>query len=526
MPLPEGGGVWPPENLDEVTAQLRVWSAWYAGDLDTISGIYGGDLAGDPARPQGGVFNPSRDDWRGKVGRTLARWFWGTRTPAAERRAKLHLPMARDLATASADILFGEPPTFAVDDRTTQARLDLLAGSHLRATLSESAELAGGMGGIYLRICWDTTIRERPWISPVHADGAIPEWRWDALVAVTFWREIAVDGNTVWRHLERHEPGHILHGVYEGGVNELGRPVDLAAFPETRGLRPDVETRTQRLTAAYVPNMRPAPGWRHVPAAVNLGRADFDGTEQLMDALDETYTSLMRDIRIGKGRLHVPATYLESLGPGKGAVFEDRELYAPLTAIGANKLDAGLQIEATQFAIRVDEHLRAATDLMTRIAQSSGYSAQTFGLQGDGGMQTATEVDAKKDRTLGTRAKKVNYWSPELAELTLTLQLIDRAINTGQTYTPELPDVDMGDGVTESPRQVAETVELLARAEAASIETRVRMVHPDWDDLRVRQEVEGIRQDSGMFDAGDALTGDLRRGTPQPVPGAPPAAEE
>ncbi|MFD0852717.1 hypothetical protein ACFQ07_10805, partial [Actinomadura adrarensis] len=206
----------------------------------------------------------------------------------------------------------------------------------------------------------------------------------------------------------------------------------------------------------------------HEPAGANLGRADFDGAEGLMDALDETYSSLMRDIRIGKGRLHIPAPYLESLGPGKGALWEDRELYVPVSAIGANKLDSGLQIEATQFEIRVDEHLRTAADLMQRITQTSGYSAQTFGLQGDGGLQTATEVDAKKDRTAATRAKKVNYYAPELADLTLTLQLVDRAkFPREATYTPERPDVDFGDGVTESPRQVAETVELLGRAQAA-----------------------------------------------------------
>ncbi|MBA9003745.1 phage portal protein [Thermomonospora cellulosilytica] len=513
MPLPAGNEVWPPPALDPVTTQLAVWSAWYSSDLDAISALYGGPTAGDPARGNASAQNAARDSWRLRIGRTIARWFWGTPTPATEKRTKLHLPIARDIASTSADLLFGEPPTFTVEATETQARLDELTGSHLCATLTEAAELCAGMGGIYLRICWDKTLRDRPWISAVHADGAIPEWRWDALVGVTFWREIAVDGQKVIRHLERHEPGHILHGVYEGTATDLGKPVDLAAFPETAGLQPVIETGTPgRLTAGYVPNMRPAPCWRHEPAGANLGRADFDGAEPLMDALDETYSSLMRDIRLGKARLHVPAAYLESQGPGKGALWEDRELYVPMTALGANKLDAGLQISETQFAIRVDEHLRTAADLLQRIAQTSGYSAQTFGLQGDGGLATATEVDARKDRTTATRAKKVNYWAPELSELALTLQLVDKAV-FGHGYTPERPDVDMGDGATESPRQIAETLELLHRAEAASIETKVRMLHPDWDDVRVRQEVDGIRQDSGMFDPIEAAVDDtFRRG--------------
>jgi len=530
MPLPEGGGVWPPAELDAVTSQLRVWSAWYSSDVDDLSGIYGGDLAGDPAKPLG-VFNPMREDWRGKVGRTLARWFWGTRTPAAEKRTKLHLPVARDIATTSADMLFGEPPTFAVENRGTQARVDELTDLGLRATLTEAAELAAGLGGIYLRIVWDRELRPRPWISAVHADAAVPEWRWDVLTAVTFWREVLVDGNTVIRHLERHEPGAILHGLYEGGRGNLGKPIPLDANPATRGLAPVFETGLPpgRITAGYIPNLRPAPGWRHVPAAVNLGRADFDGAEPFMDALDETYSSLMRDIRLGKARLHLPASYLESMGPGKGAVFEDRELYAPVTAIGANKLDAGLQIQETQFAIRVEEHLRACAEWLERIIATSGYSASSFGLRdGEGAEMTATEVSARKGRTGATRAKKVNYAAPVLADLVETLQLIDRRVFPRETsYTPERPDVEFGEA-PESPRVLAETIELLARAEAASIETRVRMFHPDWDDVRVRQEVEGIRADSGMLDPGQAMTDAIRAGEQDPaVPGSPaPPADE
>ncbi|MFD0852432.1 hypothetical protein ACFQ07_09375, partial [Actinomadura adrarensis] len=190
--------------------------------------------------------NAARDSWRMRIGRTLARWFWGTKTPTRERRTKLHLPIARDIASTSADLLFGEPPIFKIeeaeDHKAAQDRLDVLTGSHLRASLTEAAELAGGMGGIYLRICWDDQIRSHPWISPVHADAAVPEWRWDALWAVTFWKEIAVDGQRVVRHLERHERGRILHGLYEGSATNLGRAIDLDAYPETADLDPVVET--------------------------------------------------------------------------------------------------------------------------------------------------------------------------------------------------------------------------------------------------------------------------------------------
>ena len=75
-------------------------------------------------------------------------------------------------------------------------------------------------------------------------------------------------------------------------------------------------------------------------------------------------------------------------------------------------------------------------------------------------MATATEVDAKKDRSLATRGKKANYWTPELAELSLSMLMIDKMVFGTPGELPDEVDVDFGDGVTESPRQVAETVKM------------------------------------------------------------------
>src|SRR5690606_13784072 len=136
------------------------------------------------------------------------------------------------------------------------------------------------------------------------ADAAVPEWRWKRLAAVTFWSILEQDGQRVVRHLERHERGRIVHQLYEGSADDLGRPIPLSEHPATEwaadvvNADSAIETGTQRLTAAYVPNVRPSRAWRGVPQLAPLGRSDFDGIEGLLDALDETYTSWMRDVRL------------------------------------------------------------------------------------------------------------------------------------------------------------------------------------------------------------------------------------
>lgn len=500
MPLPDGGGVWPPPSQAPILDKIAEWSAWYSGDPNQLSVFYGGENAGayDDVSRQRIINHPSQ--YRGGMVGRLARWWWGEPIPHGDRRSKLHLPIAGDIAATSADLLFSEPPTLTVEDKATQERLDTLAETGMRSDLLEAAEVCAALGGVYLRTCWDQEIRpEGPWLAPVHPDAAVPEWRWGVLVAVTFWRVIADDGQVVVRHLERHEPGAIIHGVFEGTHEDLGRRIPLTEFPETAGIVDSltdgdvIETRVPTLTAGYVPNMRPARVWRNIPQAAPLGRSDFAGAEPFMDALDEVYSSLMRDVRIGKGRLVVPSAYLENRGPGQGAAWLDREAYEAVEMLGGSDR---MELQAHQFAIRVNEHLTAAEHLMAQVIRTSGYSAQSFGMAGDVAV-TATEVRARERRSMITRGKKVVYWQPFTAARVENLLQVDRAI-FGARIEAERPRIAFGDSVSEDMLSLASTAEALRRAEAASTEVIVALVHPDWDETQVAEEVARIQAERGQ----------------------------
>jgi hypothetical protein len=481
---------------------LATWSAWYSGDADALTAVYGGGASSDPGGT--GFFASERGGWRATAAarRTLQRWFHGTPASPREQRTKLHVPVASDIASTSADLLFSEPPSFAVEHSETQARLDELVDDGMHATFLEGAEVAAALGGVYLRVCWDEAIADRPWLAAVHPDAAVPEWQWGKLSAVTFWRVLAEDGARVIRHLERHERGAILHGVYEGSRDKLGHRVPLTEYPETAALAEAISDDgdtiatglDDRLTAVYVPNMRPNRQWRCQPDAVMLGRSDYAGVEQLMDALDETMSSWQRDLRLAKARLLLPAIYLESQGRGQGARADlERELYEQINLLP----DGGSsQITMVQFAIRVTEHQQTAQEQLNQILRGAGYSAQTFGLTGDTAV-TATEVTARERRSFITRDRKIVYWRPALQEILETLLMVDAEV-FGTTLEPARPDIEFGDSVSEDPRTLAETVDLLNRAQSASIETRVRILHPEWDDPRVAEEVAAIRAEQGI----------------------------
>ncbi|WP_050586641.1 hypothetical protein, partial [Salinispora vitiensis] len=396
---------WPPRAMQQTFEHMRVLSAWYGGDPEDLAMIHGGLYGSDhPFFRNGPTDRPSQ--YRGGVVGSVARWFWGQPTPAGEKRAKLHVPIAGDIATLSSDLLFAEPPAIEFTDDTTQQAWDEMAeATMLDATLLEGAEVQSPLGGVFVVVSWDENLYPHPFFRIVHPDCAVPEWEWGRLSAVTFWRVVEDRHGQIYRHLERHERGRVLHGLYLGASDVLGPAIPLDQHPATARFTPTVDTITGRLTAGYVPNMRPNRLDRNSP----LGRSDLSpGVLTLMDALDETYSSWMRDLRLAKPRLVVPRAYMQQQGPGGGARFDaEREIFEAVDSMP--KSDGGLELSATTFGIRASEHQATADALVNQIVGRCGYSAQSIGEQGEVAT-TATEVEARERRSFITRKKKVRYW--------------------------------------------------------------------------------------------------------------------
>jgi hypothetical protein len=126
----------------------------------------------------------------------------------------------------------------------------------------------------------------------------------------------------------------------------------------------------------------------------------------------------------------------------------------------------------------------------------AGYSGQTLGIQGDVA-QTATEVVARERKSLTTRGKKITYWRPALADILYGLMSIEQSV-FHMDITPVRPDVEFPDVVQPDQLELAQTVSALRGAEAASVETAVAMVHPDWSPEKVGLEVQRIYEEVSL----------------------------
>lgn len=519
MPLPEGKQLnepWPPEPYGNIAgAAFEEIQAWWTGTPESLDGFYRGHNLGQARGPvvKAWQYNGGFAGW-------AARKFWGDPPPVNSRQTRLHLPLAADIIETSSTLLFGEPIAFAfpgkkvtaadgtVSTKDTQSsqtssRLDkVMNNEEMHSSLLLGGQLQAAFGGVYGRIVVDKEVSDVPFFDFVDADRAVPEFRWGRLVAVTFWTLLAHDDSKGgwWRHLERHEPGKVLHGLYRGEKDRLGRLEPLTEHPVTARLIPfltngnEIATGIDELAVDFIPNGTMNPVWRNIPQLRPMGSPDLTADVLgILDSLDETYTSLMRDVRLAKARLVATAAMLQDHGPGKGTSIDlDREVYEAVQGDPNNPI-----LAAHQFAIRVDEHIRIGDDLMSKAIRKAGYSPWSFGLNDDGAAMTATEVEAKAARSFETRKFKSRYWRAFFQKMVPRLLAIDAAEFSGEGSKAGIEDIEITwpPAVKDTDLVRAQTVQAWDAAKAVSLDTKVRYLHSDWDEDRVTEEIEKIKEE-------------------------------
>jgi len=495
MALPENGTEWPPKDANTVFADMAEFAAWWAGTPERI-------VAPDDTDKQ------KRKGWLGK-------WldsFWGrVSTNEQVSRRNLHVPVASDIAQTSANLLYANAPAITSDNEETANRLAEYLEDGLIDTLLAGAETGAALGGRYHRVTFDP-MRDMPFLTTVDADAAIPEFHWGRLVAVTFWTIVEDKHGTITRHVERHELnangiGLVAHGLYVGTSSNLGNAMPLTDHSSTAPLATMVdengyliEGRTPGLNVAYFPNLKPQRRWRNNTFGRELGRSDYDGgIIGLMDALDETYTSWMRDIRVGQAKLLISEDMLDDKD-GQLAFDHSREVFAPLKGVLPGRDTNGMPIEQVQFLLRVEEHARTCEELTKVIVRQCGYSAATFGEHTADTDITATEVKAREKRSHTTRGRKIRLEQPNLEALLRKMLEVDAEVYGTAGLDPDSLAVTFPPAVSETTNELVQTAAMMANARLATTKTLVQMVHPDWDSKQVDAEVEAIKAESTVID--------------------------
>ena len=431
-------------------------------------------------------------------------------------KARVHIPIAADIATTSSDLLFSEEPRFACKDKATgkeetqqQKRLDFLVKKDgIHAKLNEAAESAAALGDIYLKLNWRTGTLTHPVLAVVQADTAWPEYLLGILQGIHFFSiyKRNTDGSVVTRIYERYTPGMIAMAAFRGNAENLGVQLNEAEL-QAIGFEAIIVTPVPDMLAVHIPNIKPN---RKDRGGVH-GRSDYDGMRTLMDALDESYSSWVRDIRIGKAKTIVPLEYLRRKPQDMldtDVVYEfdqDTETFVALD-IDTEKAGAG-SIKTVQPKIRADDHQKTCMDLVRQIVTGAGYSPQTFGLDIQGMAQSGTALYIREKKSFSTLGKKQTYWKSRLEEIMTAMTHLDAALYPGQgSKADDEIEVNFTANTSNDLTATSTAVEMLNRAAAVSTTIKVQMLHPEWTEKQVKEEVAAILTEQGL-------------GLPSPLPG-------
>lgn len=134
-----------------------------------------------------------------------------------------------------------------------------------------------------------------------------------------------------------------------------------------------------------------------------LGVSIYANAMSTLKALDICYDSFIREFRLGKKRIIVPAQCIRTVvDPDTGAMrryFDaSDEAYE---ALSTDNPDA-LKIQDNSVELRIDEHERAINAFLSILCLQVGFSAGTFTFDRAQGLKTATEVISENSKTYKT----------------------------------------------------------------------------------------------------------------------------
>lgn len=172
--------------------------------------------------------------------------------------------------------------------------------------------------------------------------------------------------------------------------------------------------------------------WR-TPIANNLddnsplGMSIYGNALETLHALDICYDSFVREFRLGKKRIIVPARAVRSVvDPDTGRLLRyfdaNDETYEAL----ASDTPEDLKIQDNSVELRVEEHIAAINAFLSILCLQTGFSAGTFTFDQHTGLKTATEVVSENSKTYKTIKTVQNQLRPAVEHL--VRNIIDVAI--------------------------------------------------------------------------------------------------
>ena len=91
------------------------------------------------------------------------------------------------------------------------------------------------------------------------------------------------------------------------------------------------------------------------------------------------------------------------------------------------------------------------------------------------------------------------YWKPVLENLLLDVIEVSQKHLKSKVNTPSELSIEFGDSLSQDLSIKASIIRELNEAMALSIDTKVRMLHSDWEEEMIQEEVTKIMKETGIM---------------------------
>lgn len=331
------------------------------------------------------------------------------------------------------------------DDPLDQFVQSVLADNNFQRKMVEAVEQAAALGGEALKV-WHEIRRDREGneiegtdrirIGFAMADQFVPtQWDNASVTGGIFVTRQARDG---WYYtlLEWHEWDGttyvIRNELYRSEIkkDEQGNDQDILGFRyPLAALYPfmdeEVTVETEKSLFTYFRT----PDANNIDDNSPLGISIYANAMETLHAIDICFDSFVREFRLGKKRIIVPARMIRHVvdpQTGQSCRYFDAtdETYEALSTDDPDTL----KIQDNSVSLRVEEHVAALNAFLNIFCLQVGLSAGTFSFDVHGGLKTATEVVSENSKTYKTVRNFQAQVTPSIQ------QLVDAIIQVASLY--------------------------------------------------------------------------------------------
>lgn len=257
---------------------------------------------------------------------------------------------------------------------------------------------------------------------------------------------------------EEYGKGYIDYYLYHV-VDGTRIPVSLDYLEETKDLeRIDFKDKTLMLAMEK-----------------KVDKSDYDGIISEFDSLDEAWSQLMDEIRLGRSEVYVPEMLLTNRTFNKF-----RKNYAVLGSdMRENETN---KIEHIQPDIRPEAYQTTINVITNNILLAVGLSPFTVGIDDGIGANSSGDALAKREATsLRTRDEMVKSWEPFLEEFFNLLLKANDVFNKKASQEYDI-EVDFGDYITPSRDEIINQVKTMIDGNIIDTEKALEEIYGELDE--------------------------------------------